>query len=224
MMTNTNLTHRALRAGVVSIGAAVAALCAPVAQAADAAFTAPATGSLNQGHDPGSFVNLANVFTANANFFVDSLGVWRDPGFLAVESVGLYDMTNGQLLASTTVSLTDTLAGGFLYRAITPVALQAGHQYQVTAYTNGNSWTYGPVPTTDARITYTGHLYNYTNQLAFSTQSAGAGGQAYYGPNFTITDTVTAVPEPESYAMLLAGLGVLGAVTRRRQAKGALPS
>ena len=29
--------------------------------------------------------------------------------------------------------------------------------------------------------------------------------------------SVTAVPEPETYAMLLAGLGVLGAVTRRRR-------
>ena len=30
--------------------------------------------------------------------------------------------------------------------------------------------------------------------------------------------TVTAVPEPESYAMLLAGLGVMGAIARRRRA------
>ena len=29
--------------------------------------------------------------------------------------------------------------------------------------------------------------------------------------------TVTAVPEPETYAMLLAGLGVLGAAARRKQ-------
>jgi len=28
---------------------------------------------------------------------------------------------------------------------------------------------------------------------------------------------VTAVPEPESYAMLAAGLGVLGFISRRRQ-------
>jgi hypothetical protein len=27
---------------------------------------------------------------------------------------------------------------------------------------------------------------------------------------------VTAVPEPESYAMLLAGLGLMGAIARRR--------
>ncbi|MBK9347843.1 MAG: PEP-CTERM sorting domain-containing protein [Burkholderiales bacterium] len=29
------------------------------------------------------------------------------------------------------------------------------------------------------------------------------------------------VPEPETYAMLLAGLGVMGAVARRRKAKQA---
>ena len=31
--------------------------------------------------------------------------------------------------------------------------------------------------------------------------------------------TVSAVPEPESYAMLLAGLGLVGSIARRRQAK-----
>ena len=31
----------------------------------------------------------------------------------------------------------------------------------------------------------------------------------------------TPVPEPETYAMLLAGLGLIGAVARRRQAKQA---
>ncbi|HCX81213.1 MAG TPA: hypothetical protein DHV01_06365 [Rhodoferax sp.] len=30
---------------------------------------------------------------------------------------------------------------------------------------------------------------------------------------------VTAVPEPETYSMLLAGLGLIGTVARRRSAK-----
>jgi hypothetical protein len=34
--------------------------------------------------------------------------------------------------------------------------------------------------------------------------------------------TVTVVPEPETYAMLLAGLGIVGAVTRSRRTKAAM--
>ncbi len=36
------------------------------------------------------------------------------------------------------------------------------------------------------------------------------------------TVTVTAVPEPETYAMLLAGLGVLGAASRRKPKQSAV--
>jgi hypothetical protein len=39
------------------------------------------------------------------------------------------------------------------------------------------------------------------------------GGQASYGGNIVATP----VPEPETYAMLLAGLGVVGFLARRRQ-------
>ena len=39
-----------------------------------------------------------------------------------------------------------------------------------------------------------------------------------YGGNYTFT--LAPVPEPASYAMLLAGLGVMGAVVRRRQSRG----
>ncbi len=48
------------------------------------------------------------------------------------------------------------------------------------------------------------------------TVIGAAGGS--YGGNVNL---VTAVPEPETYAMMLAGLGLLGAVARRRKAKQA---
>jgi len=38
-------------------------------------------------------------------------------------------------------------------------------------------------------------------------------------PEFPLVMTVTAVPEPESWLMLLAGLGLLGAVAKRRSAR-----
>lgn len=45
-------------------------------------------------------------------------------------------------------------------------------------------------------------------------------GDSYYGDNAGgISLSVTAVPEPESYAMLMLGLGLMGGIARRRQVK-----
>lgn len=51
-----------------------------------------------------------------------------------------------------------------------------------------------------------------------------AGGQIWDGAGGPLTSTaslvsVTAVPEPESFAMMLAGLGVMGVVVRRRRTR-----
>jgi hypothetical protein len=49
--------------------------------------------------------------------------------------------------------------------------------------------------------------------LEVSGKAGGLSGGLYSG---SISSTVSPVPEPETYAMLLAGLGLMGAIARRR--------
>lgn len=73
-----------------------------------------------------------------------------------------------------------------------------------TMFGSMDSWTLAPIAL---------NAGNHT--IAIS----GANGSAFHA-NFTYTDApAAAVPEPETYAMLLAGLGALGFVARRRKAQ-----
>jgi hypothetical protein len=64
---------------------------------------------------------------------------------------------------------------------------------------------------------------DFTNLVSATFSSSGAVTTAFNG--FTVDNInvsiASAVPEPESYAMLLAGLGVMAAAIRRRKAKQA---
>nr|WP_206022005.1 FxDxF family PEP-CTERM protein [Rhodoferax bucti] len=65
--------------------------------------------------------------------------------------------------------------------------------------------------------TSTGLNYSFSNLLSGTYTLKASGTVANGGFNVLITSyTVTPVPEPETYAMLLAGLGVMGAIARRR--------
>jgi hypothetical protein len=56
----------------------------------------------------------------------------------------------------------------------------------------------------------------YTDTLASGDYSLQLSGASQSKGTYNVTLMATPVPEPESYAMLLAGLGVMGAIARRR--------
>lgn len=70
---------------------------------------------------------------------------------------------------------------------------------------------------------FTGSEFNGVLQLQGTfTSMHVAIGQPEYWHGFNVgSASVSAVPEPETYAMMLAGLGLMGAIARRRKAKQA---
>jgi hypothetical protein len=71
------------------------------------------------------------------------------------------------------------------------------------------------------------YSFDGTTGSTWHTFSALTGGDYYYqitgnatgtsGGFYSITSAVQAVPEPETYALLLAGLGIMGSLYRRRK-------
>jgi len=55
------------------------------------------------------------------------------------------------------------------------------------------------------------------NDWMFAFEDTKGGDKDFNDMVFSVSDLVSAVPEPETYAMLLAGLGLMGFVARRRQ-------
>lgn len=66
--------------------------------------------------------------------------------------------------------------------------------------------------------TFSDLLANHSYTLSFTGKWSGVSA----GPNWSLTGTpsvsISPVPEPESYAMFLAGLGIIGSIALRRKA------
>ena len=88
------------------------------------------------------------------------------------------------------------------------VAYDAGHnileQYELNA----------TAPILTNTFQFRGIQMGATNIASFELTSSGNPSPLFQSMTFT-----AAVPEPETYAMLLAGLGLMGALARRRQQK-----
>jgi len=109
----------------------------------------------------------------------------------------------GGVLASDVISFSGVKLDGVAV-GLGNDALGDGTVWQIDALTNVNSHS---------------HLlsYSYTGTGTIDTSSLGFTIQGNTNP--VAPSSVASVPEPETYAMMLAGLGALGFVGRRRKAQ-----
>lgn len=134
----------------------------------------------------------------------------------AVVASGITSVSNGGLLGYrvTASTLSNTQRG--IYNAHADVgdfSLDAGHYWLRWSLTgSGASGPWQP-PTSDARIGNAAQASLLTDFEALSDTGSGKGVEL----PFALNGTVSAVPEPETYAMLLAGLAMVGALARRRK-------
>lgn len=138
--------------------------------------------------------------------------------------------TNKLLTLNGTAMLTESNAiGTKISKAVTQTGALSfkfvdDHQgYAINGGTWSNNTSIGLIGT-NVTVRSPGAAGTYAYVIGFN-DGAGKGTKLGDWDDFVVgvnfTAAVTAVPEPETYAMLLAGLGLMGAVARRRKANAA---
>lgn len=152
-----------------------------------------ATFTVDAGLNP--FFSFAAMAVPSNDFFIGN----DDP-----QAYRLLDAAGNLLLGSITVRARDIWdAGSEVYDPLTAAFVTVGNAPDRADQHSVVALNFAELSAFDGLTTAAG--YTFDSQLAAETQV------------YRISFVAAPVPEPETYAMLLAGLGLVGLVTRRRQ-------
>jgi hypothetical protein len=203
------------RYGAATLAALTLALSAAHARAAPAIdLTAPGD-EFN-----GATLTLGFQFTVDSPQLVTALGVFDDAadGLLWDSPVGLWD-SQGQLLTSAVVpkGAGARLDGLFRYVDIDPLRLAAGESYVIGAYNTGDFAAslgegLGGAGAINPHVRIEEDRFANSGHFELPTLTSGNAG-AWLGGNLELS----AAPEPGSWSLMITGVGLAGAVLRRRQ-------
>lgn len=164
------------------------------------------------------------AFSTDRAIEVNSLGWfdYGDDGLADSHEVGIWD-ASGRLLLSGVVGAgeADPLLAGFRYSgALTGSKVLAAGSYVVAGLSTYDDDAWRDVDmasvTLGAGIRYLEDRTSETPAFEFAgvTQGYDVG---YFGANFQYDEVAAEVPEPSAMALGLFGLGMMGAVARRRR-------
>jgi hypothetical protein len=206
---------KAVRATAVAVALAFSPMAANAVDHAAFEFSAITTTYTNGSWNFGINFDVINTVT------VTGLGYYEGPIYVP-HQVALFD-SSGTQLAISSIDSTDGVMGHFRYHAVNSFAIGPG-RYQLVGVSQNDDYTWNATGfTIDPNLSYVGNQWqlassntnpNVPDFMTFGAQNDVSNG--YWGPDLRLAGPI---PEPETYAMLLAGLGLMGFVARRRQRK-----
>jgi len=145
-------------------------------------------------------VSSFGAIAGDSSFNVDGLASFNNDSFAAPGSFSQTITFSG--LAAGTYSITGDISGT---RVVFSSVLLDGHEWTLTAGAGGKLRS--------GFVEYTG-----TTPLTLVVNGlVDASAATFKQANYQGSLAVTAVPEPETYALMLAGLGAVGFIARRRK-------
>jgi len=203
--------------------AAAAAILAAAALPAAAQYAFDVTDVAGFGAPPYGTVTLTQN-GANVDFKIDLRG---DLNFLTTGGHNVFAFNGSGVALGDIVNIDDALGSAATFKAIVPGidppfgSFNFGIVCDTNCAPGGSDGGY-PDP-----LKFTVNNANVADFLILST-GAGTLGPAYFAADVLVTSgdnkgatgaigVTTAVPEPETYALLLAGLGMMGFMAKRRR-------